>query len=96
MMNTNVDVIAALDAEIARLKAQRDALADSLKVEADGGFAEFEGLQHVATVSTTIRSTVDWKAVAAKLNPSRQLVVAHTRETPVTTLKLVGKAKLAA
>lgn len=91
-----VDQLAALDAALADLKAQREALADAMKAEAAGGFASFEGSAHVVTVSTTLRDTVDWKAVAAKLEPSRQLVTAHTATKPVTTLKVVGKAKLAA
>ena len=90
-----VNRIAALDATLASLKTEREALANILKSEA-GGFAEFEGATHCVTISTTLRDTIDWKAVAAKLEPSRQLVTAHTSTKPVTTLKVVGKAKLAA
>jgi hypothetical protein len=91
-----VNRIAALDATLASLKTEREALANILKSEAGGGFAEFEGATHCVTISTTLRDTIDWKAVAAKLEPSRQLVTAHTSTKPVTTLKVVGKAKLAA
>jgi hypothetical protein len=91
-----VDRLAAIDAQMAQLKRERDTIADAIKADADGGFAEYEGSQHVVTVSTTLRDTVDWKAVAAKLEPSRQLVTAHTSTKPVTTLKVVGKRKLAA
>ena len=91
-----VDQLAALDAALADLKSQREALADAMKSEAAGRPASFEGSVHIVTVSTAIRDCVDWKAIAAKLEPSRQLVVAHTSAKPVTTLKVVGKAKLAA
>jgi Tfp pilus assembly protein PilX len=91
-----VDRLAALDAAMADLKAEREAIAAAIKADADGGFAEYEGTEHCVTVSTTLRDTVNWKAVAAKLNPSRQLVQAYTDAKPVTTLRVLGKAKLAA
>lgn len=89
-----VDQLASLDAKLAKLKAERDAIAEAFKLEAGTESAEFQGTEHVVTVYTSMRDTVDWKAVAAKLEPSRQLVTAHTSTRPVTTLKVVGKAKL--
>lgn len=96
MQKSFVDQLTSLDAQMADLKRQRDSIAEAFKLEAGGGFAEFEGTETVVTVSTTLRDTIDWKAVAAKLDPSRQLVTAHTSTKPVTTLKVVGKRKLAA
>jgi hypothetical protein len=91
-----VDQLAALDTALAELKTQRESLADAMKLDAGGRSASFEGSVHVVTVSTALRECVDWKAIAAKLEPSRQLIVAHTSTKSVTTLKVVGKAKLAA
>jgi hypothetical protein len=91
-----VDRLTEIDADMAHLKAERDLIANVLKTDAAGGFAEFEGTETVVTVSTTIRDTIDWKAIAAKLEPSRQLIVGNTTSKPVTTLKVVGKRKLAA
>lgn len=89
-----VDRLAALDAQLAALKVERDAIAEAFKIKAGGESAEFQGTEHLVTVFTVERDTVDWKAIAAKLEPSRQLVTAHTSTRPVTTLKVVGKAKL--
>lgn len=97
MITSNmIDRLADLDAQLADLKAEREAIAAAIKADAGGAFCEYEGSEHCVTVSSTIRTVVDWKAVAAKLNPSRQLVVAHSKDSNVTTLRVVGKAKLAA
>lgn len=92
-MYSIIDRIAALDAAMADLKAEREALAEQVKAQ---GAGSYEGSEHVATVIVAERATVDWKAVASKLNPSRQLVTAYTSVRETVTLKLVGKRKLAA
>ena len=33
------------------------------------------------------RTTIDWKAIAARLKPSRQLVSAHTSSKPVVSVR---------
>jgi hypothetical protein len=97
MITSNmIDRLADLDAQLADLKGEREAIAAAIKADAQGAFAEYEGTEHCVTVFSTIRTVIDWKAVAAKLEPSRQLVVAHSKDSNVCTLKVVGKAKLAA
>lgn len=81
------DRIGELDAICAPLLKERERLVAQLKAE---GAGRHVGQLWAATVSESIRTTVDWAAVAAKLNPSRQLVTAHTRETPVITLRITG------
>jgi hypothetical protein len=95
-IRTKVDLLAHLDARLADIKAQREALATELKALAGGGTVHFEGAEHVVTISHTTRKVTDWKTVAAKLEPSWQLVSAHTSHSPVCTLKVTGKAKLVA
>jgi hypothetical protein len=48
------------------------------------------------SISETVRETLDMEAVREKLSP--QFIRAHTRETPVRTLKVVARngKKLAA
>jgi hypothetical protein len=41
-----------------------------------------------AKVVHSLRTSIDWKAVAAKLEPSRQLVTAHTSEKEVISIRV--------
>lgn len=41
-----------------------------------------------AKVVHSMRTSIDWKAVAAKLEPSRQLVTAHTTEKEVVSIRV--------
>lgn len=82
-----VDELGALKAQISALKKRHDLIADELK--AQGGV--IEGDLFAATVIVAERESVDWKAVAAKLAPSRQLVQAHTAVAEVVTLKVTAK-----
>ena len=50
-----------------------------------------EGEIFRATVSVAERETIDWKAISAKLEPSRQLVTAHTSAKEVTTVRVVAR-----
>ena len=72
-----VDQLADVNAEIARL----DAIAKELKATLVGSCeTKIEGVFHKAVISYIGPSEkVDWKAVAEKLNPSRQLIAAHTK-----------------
>jgi len=81
------DRIGELDAMMKPLEAERDRLAALLKAEGTG---RYTGTLWNCTVSESTRVSVDWKAIAAKLNPSRQLVTAHTSETPVIQLRVTG------
>jgi len=88
-----VDQIADLDAKMAALKADREALAGELKT---AGAGQYEGSLHIATVSESERTTVDWRTVAEKMEPSRQLIAAHSETRVVVSLRLTGKARKAA
>lgn len=81
------DRIGELDAIIKPLEAERAKLAASLKA---AGAGRYTGQLWNCTVVESERTTVDWKAVAEKLQPSRQLVTAHTSTTPVITLRVTG------
>lgn len=70
------DRLGLLHAVIAQSKAE----ADTLRAELEkSGLPEIEGaLYRVAFAECKGATKTDWKAVAAKLKPSRQLVAAHT------------------
>ena len=83
---------AAVD-ELAQIKAQQAALNTreaQLKAELTAyGLPTVEGTLHRATVSTQTRTATDWRAVAEKLKPSRQLIAAHTSTgDPYAVIKL--------
>lgn len=84
---TIADRIGELDAIIKPLAAERERLAAQLKAQ---GAGRYTGVLWNCTVVESERTSVDWKAVAEKLQPSRQLVTAHTTSTPVITLRVTG------
>jgi len=71
-----VDRLALIKAQIANLKREEDQLKDLL---IDSGLESVEGQLHRAALSYCAgRELIDWKTIAAKLVPSRQLIAAHT------------------
>ena len=82
------DTLGALKAQIAALEAL--AKIEHAKLVALGPGAH-EGETFRATVSVADRETVDWKTIAKKLEPSRQLVTAHTDSKEVTTVRVVAR-----
>lgn len=86
-------IAAALVDELAQVKAEAAELAtreaDIKRSIAALGLPSIEGTQHRATVSTTTQTVTDWRAVAERLKPSRQLIAAHTTTgDPRTTIRL--------
>ncbi|MBK8168247.1 MAG: hypothetical protein IPK64_20050 [bacterium] len=81
------DRIGELDAIIKPLAKEREALAAGLKARGAGRYA---GDLWSCTVVEAERTTTDWRAVAERLGPSRQLITAHTTTTPVVTLRVTG------
>lgn len=70
------DQLGRLAAEIKHLQQQKREIEDQLKIERVDAC---EGNLFRVTISYDVETTrVDWKAVASKLKPSRQLVTAHT------------------
>ena len=78
-----VDEAGAIDAEIKRLEKQLETLKGDIKKLGNG---EHTGFTFTASVSESTRSTTNWKAIALKLKPSRQLIVANTSDKTITTL----------
>lgn len=82
-----VDRLATLKAQIASLQDEEAELRAFL---ADSGLPVIMGTTHRAAVSVCEgRSITDWRAIAAHLKPSRQLVTAHTTQgEPYTAVRL--------
>lgn len=91
---TKKDIAQLVDA----LGDTRAALADLKNQEADiktkliaAGVTPVEGEYYRATVVTSDRTYIDWKEICAKLNPSRQLVTAHTAVKPVVSVRCTAR-----
>lgn len=82
------DQLGELRSQIAALRVQEKEIEDALK---RSGIAEHEGDYFRATVSNYDRASVAWKDVAAKFNPSQQLVTAHTTHSDVWSVKVSAK-----
>lgn len=77
-------VLAAMVDRCAELRRQVDELtAEKRALEAElvaTGLDRIDGTLHSVSISRSAgRETVDWKAIAAKLEPSRQLITAYTK-----------------
>jgi hypothetical protein len=84
-----VDTLAQIRAEIAELKNREDIYKAALIAS---GHASVDGTAHRATVTNTPRTVTDWRAVADRLNPSPQLIRAHTTTgAPVPTVRIHGR-----
>lgn len=82
-----VDQLGALDAQIKALTKEADALKAAIKSQ---GPERYNGSQFSALVfESEGRTVTDWKAIAEKFEPSRQLITAHTTVgEPVRSIKL--------
>jgi hypothetical protein len=82
-----VDQLGALDSQIKALTKQADTLKASIKAH---GPERYNGSQFSALVfESEGRTTTDWRAIAEKFEPSRQLITAHTTVgEPVRSIKL--------
>jgi hypothetical protein len=83
MKTENPVILSAAVDRLAAIKAQLATLADEEKqiksILADSGHPVIEGTLHRAAISHNPgRDNTDWQAIAAKYNPSRQLIAAHT------------------
>ena len=85
------DELGKLRAEIDALKNSAEFLEDLLKQK---GVTEAEGTFFRVRISYDVQTKrVNWKDVAAKLNPSRQLVQAHTRVSTSDRVLVTAKKK---
>lgn len=85
-----IDELAAIRAEIAELRLREETRRDFLIA---AGVTEADGTLHRATVSTAYPVRVDWQTIAQKLEPSRQLIAAHTSRAtdPVYTVRVTAR-----
>jgi hypothetical protein len=86
-----VDTLAQIRADIADLKEREDTYKAALIA---AGHRAIEGTAHRATISEPIyRVTIDWRTIAERLEPSRQLIAAHTTtaEEPTITVRISGR-----
>ena len=86
-MAAMVDQLGALDAQIKALTKQADTLKASIKAH---GPERYNGSEFSALVfESEGRTVTDWRAIAEKFEPSRQLITAHTSVgEPVRSIKL--------
>jgi hypothetical protein len=89
-----VDELGAVQAAIAELRKQEAELKGWI-FEQDQIGLETIGDLFKATVITQERTCVDWKAIALKMEPSRQLVQAHTEVKEVISIKVTAKSTAA-
>jgi hypothetical protein len=83
-----IDTLGALNAKIAELTKQADAIKDELKdVASMSGQKVLVGASYVAAYTESNRSTVDWRAVAKELNIPVDLIAKHTKTTAVYSIK---------
>lgn len=82
-----VDQLGALDSQIKALTKQADTLKAAIKSQ---GPDRYNGSEFSALVfESEGRTTTDWRAIAEKFEPSRQLITAHTTTgEPVRSIKL--------
>jgi len=87
-MNHPADMLGTLKAQIAELESQAKLAHAALVAMGEGAH---EGMLFRASVSVAERESIDWKAIAAKLEPSRQLIAAHKSAKEVTTVRVVAR-----
>jgi hypothetical protein len=82
-----VDQLGAIDAQIKALTKQADILKAAIKSQ---GPERYNGSEFSALVfESEGRTVTDWKSIAEKFEPSRQLITAHTTVgEPVRSIKL--------
>ena len=82
-----IDRLGQIKAEIADLAKEQKKLQGEVLNQV--GFDKVDGYSYTLTIYETIRSYLDMDAVRRKL--SRQFLVSHTTEKPVTNFKLTAR-----
>ncbi len=99
-MSKNVIEVAGLADELGSIRAQQADLKDREReirnTLIESGIEVFEDDIFRALVVESLRTTIDWKSVAAKLKPSRQLVTSHTSEKEVISIRVSARRGVAA
>ena len=84
-----VDELGVLLAQIAQLTEQADIIKTSLK---STKYKDVYGEFFKAAIISQQRTVVDWQAIAQYLNPSHQLLSAHTSQKTVVSVKVTSRA----
>ena len=79
-----IDHAGALDSEIKALTKQLETIKTTIKNQGAGDHA---GFMFTAKVIESERVTIDYKAICEKLQPSRQLITAHTSSAIVQSIR---------
>ena len=79
-----IDQAGSIDAEIKTLEKQLATLKTAIKAHGTGKHA---GFVFSANVIDSERTTTDWQTIAARFNPSHQLVSAHTTHAIVQSIR---------
>lgn len=87
---TVVDELGRIQAQIAELRIREKELKGEIFATGDT-----EGDLFKAAIIEAERRQVDWKAIAQKLNPSHQLVRAHSVTKTVTSIKVTARSTAA-
>jgi len=99
-MSKEVIEVAGLADELGAIRAQQADLKDREReirtTLIESGIEVFEDNFFRALVVESLRTTIDWKSVAAKLKPSRQLVTSHTSEKEVVSIRVSARRGVAA
>ena len=99
-MKKQVIEVAGLADELGFIRAQmadlKDRERDIRDIMIEAGVKTLEDDTFRALVVESIRTMIDWKQVAAKLKPSRQLVTAHTTEKEVISIRVNARRGAAA
>lgn len=92
-----VDQLGYLKAQISDLEKQAKALAGEVEAALlRGGDDFYDGQLFRAVLVQSEGKSVDWKAIAQKLEPSRQLVQAYTKPVFKQFVKINARKKEAA
>jgi hypothetical protein len=79
-----IDQAGSIDAEIKSLEKQLATLKTAIKAHGTGKHA---GFVFSANVIDSERITTDWQTIAARFNPSHQLITAHTTHSIVQSIR---------
>ena len=94
-MSKNVIEVAGLADELGTVRAQMADLKDREReirnTLIEAGVKTLEDDIFRALVVESMRTMIDWKAIAAKLKPSHQLVTAHTEEKEVISIRVSAR-----
>lgn len=79
-----IDHAGALDSEIKALTKQLETIKNQIKAQGAGDHA---GFVFTAKVIDSERETIDYKTICEKLQPSRQLITAHTSHAVIQSIR---------